>query len=152
MYLGRIRKKKQSYQYDKLNQRLFTVPDRITDVNSDTVVIDRTSNDGGMVVVLGMEGNVKWIYQGHPQINTEDKPFNPCDIVTTSVGNVIVADYDNHTLHVISGGGQLLAYKVMSDKGVIYPTSFDIDKSGQLWVGCITYKGNADAKIHIVKL
>jgi hypothetical protein len=152
LYLGRIRKKKQSYQYDKLNQRLFTVPDRITDVNSDTVVIDRTSNDGGMVVVLGMEGNVKWIYQGHPQINTEDKPFNPCDIVTTSVGNVIVADCDNHTLHVISGGGQLLAYKVMSDQGVIYPTSFDIDKSGQLWVGCITYKGNADAKIHIVKL
>jgi hypothetical protein len=25
------------------------------------------------VVVLGTEGNVKWIYQGHPQINTEYK-------------------------------------------------------------------------------
>ena len=125
MYLGRIRKKKQSYQYDKLNQRLFTVPDRITDVNSDIVVIDRTSNDGGRVVVLGMKGNVKWIYQGHPQINAEDKPFDPCDIVTTSVGNVIVADRDNHTLHVISGEGELLTYKVMSDQGVILPVSRD---------------------------
>jgi hypothetical protein len=41
------------------------------------------------VVVLGKEGGVKWIYQGHPQINTEDKPFDPRDIVTTSVGNII---------------------------------------------------------------
>jgi hypothetical protein len=47
-----------------------------TDVNSDTVVIDRTSKDDGRVVVLGTEGNVKWIYQGHPQINTEYKPFD----------------------------------------------------------------------------
>jgi hypothetical protein len=62
----------------------------VTDVNSDILVIDLTSDDDGRVVVLGKEGDVKWIYQGHPQINTEDKPFNPCDIVTTSVGNVIV--------------------------------------------------------------
>jgi hypothetical protein len=54
------------------------------------------------MVVLGKERGVKWIYQGHPQINTEDKPFNPRDIVTTSVGNVIVADSNNHALHVIS--------------------------------------------------
>jgi hypothetical protein len=70
--------------------------------HSDIVVIDMTSNDGGRVVVLGMEGNVKWIYQGHPQINTEYKPFDPKDIVTTSVGNVIVADSNNHTIHAIS--------------------------------------------------
>jgi hypothetical protein len=30
-------------------------------------------------VVLGKEGDVKWIYQGHPQINTEDKLFDPRD-------------------------------------------------------------------------
>ena len=92
------------------------------------------------------------VYQGHPQINTEDKPFNPCDIVTSSVGNVIVADCNNDILHVISGEGQLLAYKVMSDQGVIYPQSLDIDTCGQLWVGCDTYKGQSDAKVHIVKL
>jgi len=150
---GENKKEKQSYQYDKHKQRLFTVPNRITVVNSDIVVIDRASNDGRRVVVLGMKGDVKWIYQGHPQINTEDNPFNPRDIATTSVGNVIVADGISHALHVISGeGGQLLTYKVMSDQGVIYPTSLDIDTSGQLWVGCNTYKGKANAKVHIVKL
>jgi hypothetical protein len=71
-----------TYKYNKQKQRLFTYPFRITDVNSDTVVIDRTSKDDGRVVVLGTEGNVKWIYQGHPQINTEYKPFDPKDIVT----------------------------------------------------------------------
>jgi hypothetical protein len=149
---GENKKEKQSYQYNKHKQRLFTYPYRITDVNSDIVVIDLTSNEDGRVVVLGKEGGVKWIYQGHPQINTEDKPFNPCDIVATSVGKVIVADYNNDTLHVISGEGELLTYKVMLDQGVIGPESLDIDIWGQLWVGCSTYEGQSDAKVHIVKL
>ena len=142
---GEDKKEKQSYQYNKCQQRLFTFPFRITDINSDIAVIDRTSDDG-RVVVLGNEGGVKWIYQGHPQINTEDKPFNPCDIVTTSVGNVIVADCINNTLYVISGvGGPLLTYKVMLDQGVMFPWSLDIDTRGQLWIGCSAYEGESDS-------
>jgi hypothetical protein len=76
-----------------------------------------------VVTISGDEGNVKWIYQGHPQINTEYKPFDPKDIVTTSVGNVIVVESNNHTIHAISGGGELLTYKVMSDHGVKLPLS-----------------------------
>ena len=150
---GENKKEKQSYQYNKHKQRLFTVPFRITDKNSDIVVIDSKSKNDGRVVVLGKEGGVQWIYQGHPQINTEDKPFDPRDIVTTLVGNIIVADYNNHTLHVISGEEELLTYKVMSDQGVILPLSLDIDNLGQLWAGCNTYKSEADdAKVHIIKL
>jgi hypothetical protein len=77
-----------------------------------------TEMNDGRVVVLGKEGDVKCIYQGHPQINTEDKPFDPKGIVATSVGNVIVAECKNDTLHVISGDGELLTYKAMSDQGV----------------------------------
>jgi len=131
---GENKKEKQSYQYNKRKQRLFTVPYRITGVNTDIVVIDCISKFDRRVVVLGKEGCVKWTYQGHPQINTEDKPFNPCY---------------NHTLHVIS----VLTYKIMSDQWVIFPLSLDIDTRGQLWVGCSTYKGKGnDAKLHIVKL
>ena len=150
---GENKKVRQVYQYNKRKQRLFTVPYRITDVNSDIVVIDRTSYDDGRVVVLGKEGDVKWIYQGHPQINTKDNPFDPRDIVATSVGNVIVADCNNDAMHVISGEeGQLLTYKVMSGQGVIGPLALDIDTWGQLVVGCATFKGKSDAKVHIVKL
>jgi hypothetical protein len=105
---GENKKEKQSYQYNKRKQRLFTLPFRITDVNSDIVVIDCTSNDDGRVVVLGKEGGVKWIYHEHPQINTEDRPFDPHDIVTTSVGNAIVADGINDAVHVISVEGEQL--------------------------------------------
>ena len=64
-----------------------------------------------------------------------------------------MADCNNDAIHVISGeGGQLLTYKVMSDQGVIDPESLDIDTCGQLWVGCDTYKGQSNAKIHIIKL
>jgi hypothetical protein len=66
--------------------------------------------------------------------------------VTTSVGNVIVADCNNATLHVISGEGELLTYKVMLDQGFIDPVSLDIDTLGQLWVGCDTYEGETDSK------
>jgi hypothetical protein len=51
-------------EYNKHKQRLFTYPYRITDVNSDILLIDRTSNDDGRVVVLGKEGDLKWIYLG----------------------------------------------------------------------------------------
>ena len=60
--------------------------------------------------------------------------------MTTSVGNVIVADSNNHTLHVISGGGELLTYKVMLDQGVKLPLSLDIYTWGHLSVGCNTYE------------
>jgi hypothetical protein len=43
-------------------------------------------------------------------------------------------------------------FKVMSDQGVIFPLSLDIDTCGQLWVGCSAYEGQSDAKVHIVKL
>jgi hypothetical protein len=71
--------------------------------------------------------------------------------VTTSEGNVIVADCNNHTLHVISGEGELLTNKVISDQGVMLPMSLDIDTLGLLWVGCDAYKFESDAKVHIVK-
>jgi hypothetical protein len=41
----------------------------------------------------------------------------------------------------------------MLDQGVIHPLSLDVDTLGQLWVGCNTYKSEADdAKVHIIKL
>ncbi|CAC5419050.1 unnamed protein product [Mytilus coruscus] len=147
-------KQKKSYEYDKHKQRLFTVPYRITsNVNNDILVIDRTSDHGGRVVVLDREGQVKWTYQGNPQVNSGDKQFGPTDIVTTSVGHVIVTDFDNHALHVLSGEGDVLTCKVMEDQGIIYPMSLSIDTKGQLWVGCHSEnEQTTDAKLHVVKM
>jgi len=110
--MGRIRKKNNPINITNVNKD-YLLSHTESQMPILIVVIDSRSDDDGRMVVLGKEGDVKWIYQGHPQINTEDNPFDPCGIVTTSVGNVIVADYTNHTLHVILGEGELLTYKVM---------------------------------------
>ncbi|XP_052079434.1 uncharacterized protein LOC127717695 isoform X3 [Mytilus californianus] len=146
-------KQKQSYEYDKHKQRLFTVPIIITsNVNNDILVIDSTSIDE-RVVVIDREGQVKWTYQGLPQVNSGDKLFHPRDIVTTSEGHVIVTDCNNHALHVLSRDGDLLTCKVMKDQGIIYPYSLDIDTKGQLWVGCHSGgEQRTDAKLHVMKM
>ncbi|XP_052079025.1 uncharacterized protein LOC127717378 [Mytilus californianus] len=144
---------KQSYEYDKHKQRLFTVPIRITsNVSNDILVINRTSDYDGRVVVLDRERHVKWTYQGHPQVNSGNKLFNPQDIVTTSVGHVIVNDFIRQAFHVLSGEGNVLTCKVMEDMEIIYPWSLDIDTEGQLWVGCESEDAKScDAKLHTVK-
>jgi hypothetical protein len=46
--------------------RLFTIPRRITtNNNKDIVVVDRTSDDTGRVVVVGWERGLRWTYTGH---------------------------------------------------------------------------------------
>ncbi|XP_063406679.1 uncharacterized protein LOC134690605 [Mytilus trossulus] len=147
-------KPKTSFEYDKHKQRMFTLPDRIaSNVNDDIVVIDNISQYYGRVVVLNQEGQIKWTYQGNPQVNSGVNLFYPSDIVTTSVGHVIVSDINRHALHVLSHQGALLICKVMADQGIIYPMSLDFDTNGQLWVGCRSEDGEScDAKLHIVNM
>ncbi|CAC5396135.1 unnamed protein product [Mytilus coruscus] len=153
LIFGMDGKQKQSYEYDKHKKRLFTLPVRITsNVSNDILVINSTSDYGGTVLVLDWEGKVKWTYQGNPQVNSENNLFNPYDIVTTSVGHVMVCDFDRHTLHVLSGEGDVLTCKVMEDQGILNPMSMHINTMGHLWVVCDSeYGQSCNAKLHIVK-
>ena len=148
LIFGMDGKQQHTYQSDSNKHRLFTLPRRITtNNNKDIVVVDRTSDDTGRVVVVGGEGGLRWTYTGHSKINVTTQ-FNPIDVVTTTAGHIIVSDIRTHALHVLSGQGDILTCKVMEDTGIKYPLSLDIDMRGQLWVGCV----GSDAKIHKVKL
>jgi hypothetical protein len=57
--------------------------------NNDIVVVDRTSDDTGRVVVVGWEGGLRWTYTGHSKINVTTQ-FKPVDVVTTTAGHIIV--------------------------------------------------------------
>jgi hypothetical protein len=151
-YLGMDGKQQHTYQYDSNKHRLFTLPFRITtNNNKDIVVVDSTSLDTGRVVVVGREGGLRWTYTGHSKINVTTQ-FNPTDVVTTTAGHNIVCDSSTHALHVLSGQGDILTYKVMKDLGIEYPFSLAFDTRGQLWVGCITGGKQLRAKIHKVNL
>lgn len=146
-------KEKQSYEYDKNKERLFTFPYRITTniKNNDILVIDRTDNYDGRVMALSSRGQDKWKYQGNPQINSSDNSFDPEAIVTTILGQVIVADCSNHTLHILSSNG-ILILGVANDDGISWPISLDIDKMEQLWIGCIDSQRSSQVNILLAKL
>ena len=149
LIFGMDGKQQHTYQYDSNKHRLFTLPYRITtNNNKNIVVVDRTSDVTGRVVVVGREGGLRWTYTGHSKINVT-KQFNPTNVVTTTAGHIIVCDYSSHALHVLSEQGDILTCKVMKDTGIKYPYSLDIDMRGQLWVGCYKQSG---ATIHKVKL
>jgi hypothetical protein len=149
LIFGMNGKQQHTYQYDSNKHRLFTSPNRITtNNNKDIVVVDRTSDVTGRVVVVGWEGGLRWTYTGHSKINVTTQ-FDPTDVVTTTTGHIIVCDSYTHALHVLSEQGDILTCKVMEDTGIKYPLSLDIDMRGQLWVGCYKQSG---ATIHKVKL
>jgi hypothetical protein len=146
-------KEKQSYEYDKNKEKLFTFPYRITTniKNNDILVIDRTDNYEGRVMALSSRGQDKWKYQGNPQINSSYIPFDPEAIVTTSLGHIIVADCSNHTLHILSSNGTLIL-GVADDYGISWPISLDIDTMEQLWIGCIDSQQPPQVNILLAKL
>jgi hypothetical protein len=151
LIFGMDDKQQHTYQYDSNKHRLFTRPRRIiTNNNKDIVVVDRISDDTGRVVVVGWERGLRWTYTGHSKINVTTQ-FNPCDVVTTTAGHIIVCDFITHALHVLSGQGDILTCKVMEDTGIKYPISLDFDMREQLWVG---YTGGkqSGATIHILNL
>ena len=76
---------------------------------------------------------LRWTYTGHSKINVTTQ-FNPCDVVTTTAGHIIVCDFITHALHVLSEQGDILTCKVMEDTGIKYPLSLDIDMRGQCQV------------------
>ncbi|XP_076087596.1 uncharacterized protein LOC143058021 [Mytilus galloprovincialis] len=128
-----------TYEYDTNNQRLFTLPGVITtNINEDICVIDITNKWEGRVVVLGKYGNLKWTYNGHPTINSKNN-FNPWDIVTTSKGLILVSDYANNAVHMLSMEGCLVTC-LNESHGIERPSCLNINQSSQLQIGCYEMK------------
>ncbi|VDH94621.1 Hypothetical predicted protein [Mytilus galloprovincialis] len=81
---------------------------------------------------------------GDTEINKK-KPFRPEGIVTTQRDNVIVADIDTSTLHILNNSGELIKHIKTTDNGITYPNSLAFSQTGQLYIGCST-PGETTAK------
>ena len=100
------------------------MPLKITTYKENNIyVIDSLSEYRGRVVVLGREGGVVAIYDGHVGINDRDHPCTPHDLVTTELGNIIVSDEENHMLHILN---------------IYRPHCLNIDSRGHLIIGSNT--------------
>ena len=108
--------------------RLFTYPRRTAEnANSDVCVINRTSEDAGELIVLHWDGRVRATYRGH-----EGFEIIPGDVACDSKRRIIVTDFFNKCLHLLSPDATFLRYLLsgMFD----YPTTIALYKN-KLWIG-----------------
>ncbi|XP_062569815.1 uncharacterized protein LOC134231865 [Saccostrea cucullata] len=90
-----------------------------SDCNADTVVVvDRT-------------GKVRFRYNDKSPGRKES--FCPGQIVTDSMGHIIVADQFNDCLHILDQNGQFL--RCVDNCGLEDPYGLSVDSEGRLWVG-----------------
>ncbi|XP_062576218.1 uncharacterized protein LOC134238111 [Saccostrea cucullata] len=117
------------YQEDG-HTRLFTLPVRVTqNRNSDICVVNRTSLSTGELVIMSPSGRMKSVYHG--QNPTEE--FKPIEVVCDSHCNILVTDFHNKQIHLLSPDGEFLKF-LLTEKEVNYPYSLSLYKS-TLWVG-----------------
>ena len=61
--------------------------------------------------------------------------FNPGDIITDALSQIIVTDIFNNCLHILDQNGQFL--RCVDDCGLEKPLGLSVDSEGRLWVGLL---------------
>ncbi|XP_052061579.1 uncharacterized protein LOC127701639 [Mytilus californianus] len=141
---------KESYEFDKKNKRLVTIPRRIcTDVNGDIIVIDSMTKETNRVLSIARRaGEIKWTYGGEFDFK-QQKAFDPNDITSTQTGYIVLSEVISHRIYILSLGGDFLTFCDLRTMGVVLPRALAIDSKGLLWVGCANDRINQDfAKKH----
>ncbi|XP_048741975.2 tripartite motif-containing protein 3-like [Ostrea edulis] len=96
--------------------------------NGDIVASDQNADT---VVVVDRTGKVRFRYDKPPG---GQKAFLPGQIVTDSMGHIIVADYNNACLYILDQNGQFI--KCVDNCGLNdEPVGLSVDSEGKLWVG-----------------
>jgi hypothetical protein len=90
-----------------------------------------SDNNAKMVVAVDKLGRVRFRYDGAPARRKEK--FDPEHLVTDSISQIIVADYNNACLHILNRNGQFLGW--VDNCGLYKPMGLSIDSAGRLWVG-----------------
>ena len=97
--------------------------------NGDVCVSDRNADT---VVVVDNTGKVRFRYNGTQA--RKEKSFDPRDIVTDALSQIIVADINNNCVHILDQNGQFL--RCVEDFELKNLSGLSVDNEGRLWVGC----------------
>lgn len=101
-------REKQSIQYDDKSQPLYSESFWgfyiAENINQDICV-----TNSGEVVVVNKDGKLWFRYTGHPCATFKEE-FDPRGITTDSHGRILIADCNNHCIHIIDQDGEFLRY------------------------------------------
>lgn len=125
----------ETYEYaEDKETRLFNFPYRVAEnFNTDICVVDRQSKDVVIIKVVSFDRRLKFMYHGNT--NTKDR-FHPSGIVCDSYCRIIITDFNNHCIHVLSEEGAFLKFLTTDNDGLKYPYCLSLYDDSRLWVGC----------------
>lgn len=99
-------------------------------INNDIVVCDRNADE---VIVVDKTGNVKFRYNSEPPGRNKVK-CRPANVVTDSMGHIIVEDCNNSCFHILNQNGVF----IKCFEHYITPetsSALGLDSKERLWVG-----------------
>lgn len=133
------------YEHTKNKQRLLTYPKSITSSANGTVVVADFTHDcanSSRISALDKDGNILNTCKGHLEINTVNKPFQPEDITSTPLDNIIIPDLDFHIIHILDNSCNLISYYLynMRDIGIESPYCTAFQHSIVLSRMCSTHR------------
>ena len=95
------------------------------------------------IICLDVHGNFRWKYFIEQCIQEESFQYN---IVCTKNDDIIIADIEYQSFHVINSDGQFIKYIPFKDHGIVDAWSMALDNEGNL------YAGQDDGRVHIIDL
>ncbi|WAQ97883.1 TRIM2-like protein [Mya arenaria] len=122
---------------------LFGAPYRVVEGPNRSLIITDREEGKLRVACVDHEGCRKFVYTGPKQPQT-NQPFNPLGLCCDRAGNLLVADWGNHAVHLVDTDGDFKGCILSQKDGLFKPNAMALDKSGQLWVG----DGNATLRVY----
>lgn len=96
--------------------------------NGDVCISDENA---GVIIVVSLAGKIRFRYDGKPA--KKNNQFSPSNIVTDSLGQIIIADNGNSCLHILDQDGQFI--KCVDNCELDNVHALSVDDEGRFWAG-----------------
>lgn len=128
---------------EKNDEPFLTYPTSIATSQNGSIFISdkKPKRNRGKVAVIKPNGDIQF-YNGHSEINTADKLFDPHEILMTLADNALVLDLNTFYLHILNNRGDFIGIYNLRDIGITSPYSFVLTSSGNnILISSVGFKG-----------